>query len=105
VVLDALRRVPPHEPAAPRGRWRLDGGWRDGGQRRPSEDRAWALVLLVLAALEHVNYFVRQLMHDTPADVAYWRRYRRLRRPPLRDDLDAAAARRRVGRGPVARRP
>jgi hypothetical protein len=58
-----------------------------------AEDRGWALALLAFAALEHVNYFVRQLMHDTPADVAYWRRYRRLRRPPLRHDLDAAAHR------------
>ena len=85
------------------GVWMVAGATAARGGR--AEDRAWALVLLVLAALEHVNYFVRQLMHDTPADVAYWRRYRRLRRPPLRDDLDAAAARRRVGRGPVARRP
>jgi hypothetical protein len=73
-----------------------------GAAGRPSdraEDAAWGMALLGFAALEHVNYFVRQLMHDTPADVAYWRRYRRLRRPPLRHDLDAAARRQ------AARRP
>ena len=53
------------------------------------DDRAWGLVVLALAYVEHVNYYVRQLMHDTEADVAYLRRYRRLRRAPLRRDLDA----------------
>lgn len=55
-----------------------------------TEDRAWGLVILTLAYVEHVNYFVRQLMHDTDADVVYLRRYRRLRHAPLRRDLDAA---------------
>ena len=57
------------------------------------DDRAWGLVVLALAYIEHVNYYVRQLMHDTVADVAYLRRYRRLRRAPLRRDLDAVHAR------------
>jgi hypothetical protein len=61
--------------------------------RDHAEDVAWSLALLTFAALEHVNYFVRQLMHDTPADLAYWQRYRRLRRPPLRRDLDATRTR------------
>lgn len=52
-------------------------------------DRVWGLVVLTLAYVEHVNYFDWQLMHDTDADVAYLRRYRRLRRSPLRRDLDA----------------
>ena len=53
-------------------------------------DRAWGLVVLALAYVEHINYYVRQLMHDTHADVLYLRRYRRLRHAPLRRDLDAA---------------
>ncbi len=52
-------------------------------------DRAWGLVVLTLAYVEHVNYYDWQRMHDTDADVAYLRRYRRLRRSPLRRDLDA----------------
>lgn len=59
-----------------------------------TRDRAWGLFILGLAYVEHVNYFVRQLMHDSDADVAYLRRYRRLRRSPLRRDLDAARAHR-----------
>ena len=57
------------------------------------DDRAWGLVVLALAYVEPVNYYVRQLMHDTVADVAYLRRYRRLRRAPLRRELDAVHAR------------
>ena len=41
-----------------------------------SSDPAWALVLLGFAALEHVNYFVWQLMHDTPSDMAFLRRHK-----------------------------
>ncbi len=55
-------------------------------------DRAWALALLGFAYVEHINYYVRQLMHDTPADLAYLARYRRLRHSPLRRDLDAVRA-------------
>lgn len=61
-------------------------------------DRIWGLAALGFAYVEHVNYYIRQLMHDTPADVDYLRRYRRLRHAPLRRDLDTlravAAARR-----------
>ena len=37
-------------------------------------DQAWSLAILAFAYVEHVNYYVRQLMHDTVADVAYLRR-------------------------------
>lgn len=67
------------------------------------DDRAWGVVVLALAYVEHVNYYVRQLMHDTEADMAYLRRYRRLRYAPLRRDLDAAReGRRRSHRAPKA---
>ncbi|MBC8089160.1 MAG: hypothetical protein H7Z40_17995 [Phycisphaerae bacterium] len=57
-----------------------------------SADLPWALALLTLAVLEHINYFHRQLMHDTVNDMAYLRRYRRLRRAPLAHDLRRAIA-------------
>jgi len=44
------------------------------------------------AALEHVNYFHLQLMHDTRADVARLFRTRRLRRSHLARDLDRRAS-------------
>jgi hypothetical protein len=50
-------------------------------------DLGWAVVLLGFAALEYVNYHHWQLMHDSRADWAYLRRYRRLRRAPLAVDL------------------
>ena len=53
-------------------------------------DRAWSIAIVAFAAVENVNYYVRQLMHDTDAHVAYLRRFRRLRHPPLRRDLDRA---------------
>jgi len=47
----------------------------------------------VFAAIEQGNDYVRQLMHATNADVASLRRFRRLRRAPLRRDLDRARSR------------
>ena len=57
-----------------------------------SSDLPWGLALVAFAALEHVNYYEHQLMHDTEQDMAYLRRYRRLRSPSLRQDLSRAAA-------------
>ena len=56
-------------------------------------DRAWSLAILAFAYIEHVNYYVRQLMHDTAADAAYLKRFRRLRHAPLRRDLASARSR------------
>jgi hypothetical protein len=54
---------------------------------------AWPGALLWgFAALEHVNYFHLQLMHDTRADVARLFRTRRLRRSHLARDLDRRAS-------------
>lgn len=39
------------------------------------------------AALEYVNYYHYQLMHDTVNDLRYLKMHRRLRRAPLADDL------------------
>lgn len=72
-----------------------------GAEHATTSDRAWGLFVLALAYVEHVNYFEWQLMHDTAADVAYLRRYRRLRRAPLRRDLHAA---RKASAGETARR-
>jgi hypothetical protein len=55
-------------------------------------DLGWAAGLLGFAGLEHVNYYHRQLMHDTAADWRYLRRHRRLRRAPLAVDLDRSCA-------------
>ncbi len=55
-------------------------------------DFAWAAGLLTFAALEYINYYHRQLMHDTAADWAYLRRYRRLRRAPLAVDIERSCA-------------
>ncbi len=52
-------------------------------------DLPWAIVLITFAAIEHVNYYTWQLMHDAPADLARLRRDRRLRRPALWRDLRA----------------
>src|SRR5918997_4203117 len=46
-------------------------------------DVAWSAGLLAFAALEHVNYYARQLMHDNANDLAYLWKHRRLRRAPL----------------------
>ncbi|WP_373061166.1 hypothetical protein [Gemmatimonas sp.] len=64
-----------------------------GHQRAGTADRAWSLAILAFAYVEHVNYYVRQLMHDRVADVAYLRRYRRLRHAPLRRDLASTRSR------------
>jgi hypothetical protein len=50
----------------------------------------WTTIAYVVAAGEYLNYYVVQLIHDTPNDLTYWRRYRRLRRSPLRKDLAAS---------------
>lgn len=52
-------------------------------------DVAWWTGLTVFAVLEHVNYYVYQLMHDTRRDLKYLWRYRRLRRSALAEDLEA----------------
>jgi hypothetical protein len=46
-------------------------------------DAVLGAAFLTLAALEHVNYFHVQLMHDTRADLRRLRRNRRLRRSHL----------------------
>jgi hypothetical protein len=56
------------------------------------EDLAWAAGLLAFAALEYVNYYHRQLMHDSAADWRYLRRHRRLRPAPLATDLARCGA-------------
>jgi hypothetical protein len=93
-VFHGFRRTNPLVLAAA-AVWMVTTGADRPGAR--AEDRGWALALVALPALGHVNDFVCQLMHDMPADVAYWRRYCRLR-PPLRQDLDAPAVRRPVER-------
>lgn len=50
-------------------------------------DLGWAAAVLAFAALEYVNYFGLQLMHDTRADWDHLRRHRRLRRAALATDL------------------
>lgn len=54
-------------------------------------DVAWSAGLLAFAALEFVNYYHRQLMHDNANDLRYLWKYRRLRRAPLAEDLRRAA--------------
>jgi hypothetical protein len=51
-------------------------------------DRIWAAILLVLGSLEYVNYFHRQLMYDTRADLRRLLRRRRLAKSSLRRDLE-----------------
>lgn len=63
-------------------------------------DWAWGIGLLLFAALEYVNYYHWQLMHDSRADWAYLRRYRRLRRSSLASDLSRTI--RRAGTGASA---
>ena len=58
--------------------------------RASATDAAWSAGLLAFASLEHVNYYARQLMHDTANDLAYLRKHRRLRRAPLAEDLRRA---------------
>ena len=50
-------------------------------------DVAWSASLLAFAILEHINYYVYQLMHDTANDLAYLKRHRKFRRAPLAEDL------------------
>lgn len=59
------------------------------------QDAWWGLFLTGFAWLEFVNYYRVQLTHDTRRDLAYLRRWRRLRPAPLATDLQ-----RREERGP-----
>jgi hypothetical protein len=43
--------------------------------------------IAAFAALEYVNYYHYQLMHDTVNDLRYLKMHRRLRKAPLADDL------------------
>lgn len=54
-------------------------------------DTAWSMAVLAFAVIEHINYYVRQLMHDTAADWQYLQRNKRLRQPALAVDLARAA--------------
>ena len=54
---------------------------------RDGRDLAWAAGLLAFGVLEYVNYYHRQLMHDSAADWRYLHRHRRLRPAPLATDL------------------
>lgn len=56
---------------------------------RPPSEWAPGLVLYGLGLAEYVNYFHRQLMHDTAADWRRLLRTRRLRRSHLAEDLRA----------------
>lgn len=58
---------------------------RPGPESRASEIAWWA-GLSALAALEYVNYYHWQLMHDSAHDLRHLRRYRRLRPSPLATD-------------------
>lgn len=61
---------------------------------RPGADWTPGLVLYVLAVAEYVNYFHRQLMHDTRADWRRLLRSRKLRRSHLAMDLREHGTRR-----------
>lgn len=54
------------------------------------QDAWWGLSLTFFAWLEFVNYYFVQLMHDTRRDLAYLRRWKRLRLAPLATDLRQA---------------
>jgi hypothetical protein len=47
-------------------------------------------VLWTLALLEYVNYFHRQLMYDSPSELRWWLRHRRLKTSWLARDLAAS---------------
>jgi hypothetical protein len=47
----------------------------------------WATLLVVFAALEHINYYHWQLMYDSARDLQWLLRHRRLRRAHLGEEL------------------
>lgn len=51
------------------------------------QDAWWGFFLIGFAWLEFVNYYHMQLMHDNRRDLAYLRRWKRLRPAPLATDL------------------
>jgi hypothetical protein len=55
--------------------------------RQPDSTTVPGVMLVALAVAEHVNYFHRQLMHDTGADLRRLWRTRRLHRSHLNVDL------------------
>jgi hypothetical protein len=55
--------------------------------RRPDSTTVPGVILVAFAVAEHVNYFQRQLMHDTRADLRRLWRTRRLHRSHLNVDL------------------
>jgi hypothetical protein len=55
--------------------------------RQPDSTTVPGVILLALAVAEHVNYFYRQLVHDTGADLRRLWRTRRLHRSHLNVDL------------------
>lgn len=69
-------------------------GWAVGTGGVTTGAAVGAGAAYVTAAGEYVNYYVVQLMHDTPNDLAYLWRYRRLRWPSLRKELSASKRRR-----------
>lgn len=66
------------------------------------QDGVLGASLLVLAVLEHVNYFHVQLMHDTRSDLRRLWRSKRLRKSHLARDL---ASYRRTSRRPAPSTP
>jgi hypothetical protein len=66
-----------------------------GAAGRDDDVRRWldlflAGALWTLALLEYVNYFHRQLMYDSPSELRWWLRHRRLKTSWLARDLAAS---------------
>jgi hypothetical protein len=70
--------------------------WATQGAAGSDDDvRRWldlflAGALWTLALLEYVNYFHRQLMYDSPSELRWWLRHRRLKTSWLARDLAAS---------------
>jgi len=106
VKLVALRRVPHRLPGwfrpVFRGCWWLNVVllvayvgyvvWVDRSGPAAGRVTVWSHLLWLFALLEHINYFHYQLSHDNRADLAYLWRFKKLRRSPLRVDLDRQAS-------------
>ncbi|NBB85443.1 MAG: hypothetical protein GVY12_04365 [Bacteroidetes bacterium] len=58
----------------------------------PVRELAWPSAFAGFAALEYVNYYRVQLMHDTANDLRYLQQYCRLRPAPLASDLRGCAS-------------
>lgn len=82
-LFSTIRRIGPVVLGAASLGWIIP--WAMGSTSRG--DLIAGIVLWVSAVLEHINYFHRQLMHDTASDLRRLRATRRLRRSLLADDL------------------